>query len=60
LSARVTAIVREAGARNPARLAGTVSLLNGGGIVAAHAIRSTVSADRARAASPGPLKQVIG
>jgi len=56
MNARILAIVKEAGARNPAGLADTISLLIDGAIVAAHATSSTDSADAAKAAALNLLK----
>jgi AcrR family transcriptional regulator len=56
MNARIRTIVESAGARDPAALADTISLLIDGSIVAAHATSSTAPADSARAAAANLLK----
>jgi AcrR family transcriptional regulator len=56
MNARLRVLVEEAGAKNPAALADTISLLIDGSIVSAHATRSTDPADNARAAALNLLK----
>ena len=56
MNARLLAIVTDAGAKSPAQLADTMSLLIDGSIVAAHATGSTQSADAARTAALSLLK----
>jgi AcrR family transcriptional regulator len=57
MNARLRALAEEAGAKNPAALADTLSLLIDGAIVSAHATRSTEPADTARTAALALLKQ---
>ena len=56
VNARLLGLASEAGAKNPAALADTVSLLIDGSIVAAHATRSATPAAAARAAAKNLLK----
>lgn len=56
MNARLLTIVTDAGAKNPAQLADTMSLLIDGSIVAAHATGSPQSADAARTAALSLLK----
>jgi AcrR family transcriptional regulator len=56
MNARIRTIVESAGARDPAALADTISLLIDGAIVAAHATSSTAPADSARSAAVALLK----
>ncbi|MEO6004744.1 MAG: TetR/AcrR family transcriptional regulator [Opitutus sp.] len=56
MNSRLLTIVQNAGARNPATLADTLSLLIDGAIVAAHATGSADSADAARTAAVSLLK----
>ena len=56
MNARLLTIVQNAGARTPAALADTLSLLIDGAIVAAHATGSAASADVAKTAALNLLK----
>lgn len=56
MNARIRSIVERAGARDPAALADTISLLIDGSIVAAHATSSTAPAESARGAAVNLLK----
>jgi len=56
MNARIRSIVESAGARDPAALADTISLLIDGSIVAAHATSSTTPAETAREAAANLLK----
>jgi AcrR family transcriptional regulator len=56
LNARLRKVAEDAGAKNPAAVADTISLLVDGTIVAAHATRSAAPADQARLAAAHLLK----
>jgi hypothetical protein len=56
MNARLLEIAQNAGARNPATVADTISLLIDGAIVAAHATDSDQPADNARNAALSLLK----
>ena len=56
VNGRLLAVVTEAGVKNPAALADTLSLLIDGCIVSAHATRSSAPADNARNAALVLLK----
>lgn len=56
VNSRLRAIAEEAGAKNPAALADSLSLLVDGAIVAAHATGSDAPADTARAAAQSVIK----
>lgn len=56
VNSRLRALAEEAGAKNPAALADSISLLIDGAIVAAHATRSDTPADTARTAAQNLIK----
>ena len=56
VNSRLRALAEEAGAKNPAALADSMSLLIDGAIVAAHATRSDTPADTARTAAQNLIK----
>lgn len=56
MNARFFMIAKNAGAKNPSAIADAISLLVDGAIVAAHATRSSESANQARSAAIGLLK----